>query len=110
MLKKKNLPVLPAHRQIKINEPIKYMKSAYRRNGKSYATFLRGLMRRKVRGVDTLAVSLNNRAFKSIDCLSCANCCKTMSPTYNKADIKRISKHLGMSVSQYHEKYLEKDE
>jgi uncharacterized protein len=110
MLKKKNLPVLPPHRQIKINDPIGYMKSAFRKNGKSYRTFLRGLIRRKVKGIDSLAIALNTRAFKTMDCLSCANCCKTMSPTYNKADIKRISKHLGMSVSQYHEKYLEKDE
>jgi Fe-S-cluster containining protein len=32
-----------------------------------------------------------------------------MSPTYTKTDVKRISKHLGMSVLQYHDKYLEKD-
>ena len=85
------------------------MKAAKRRNGKKYTTFLRGLLRRKVRGLDSLALALNKKAFQRIDCLNCANCCKTMSPTYNKADIKRISKHLGMTYQQFFDKYLEKD-
>ena len=33
-----------------------------------------------------------------------------MSPTYTKADIYRISKHLGMSYKQYFDKYLEVEE
>jgi uncharacterized protein len=107
---KVNLPELPPHRQLKINDPIKYMRLAKRRNGSVYTTFLKGLLRRRVRGVDGLVFALNNKAFKAIDCLSCANCCKTMSPTYNKADVKRISKHLGMTFQQYYDKYLYKDE
>lgn len=110
MLRKDNLPQLPPHRQLKIKEPIKYMKSAYRKNGKKYTTFLKGLLRRKVRGVDSLTVALHKRAFKAIDCLDCANCCKTMSPTYKKADVKRIAKHLGMTFQQYYDKYLYLDE
>jgi uncharacterized protein len=110
MLRKDNLPQLPPHRQIKLKEPIKYMRSSFRKSGKKYTTFLKGLLRRKVRGVDSLTVALHQRAFKTIDCLDCANCCKTMSPTYKKADVKRISKHLGMSFQQYYDKYLYLDE
>jgi uncharacterized protein len=43
------------------------------------------------------------------DCLSCANCCKTMSPTFNKQDLIRISAHVGMTVDQFKLKYLRKD-
>ncbi len=110
MAKKVIQPEVPAFRQSKIKDPIKYMKAAYRRNGKKYTTFLKGLIRRKVRGVDSATVALHKKAFKTIDCLDCANCCKTMSPTYTKADVKRISKHLGMSFQQYYDKYLYKDE
>ena len=99
----------PMYMASKIKKPIEYMKTSFKKNKKEYVKFLKGLGRRKVRGVDGLAVALNKKSFKVIDCLSCANCCKTMSPTYTKADVKRISKHLGMSVHQYHEKYLEKD-
>ncbi|TAH43776.1 MAG: YkgJ family cysteine cluster protein [Bacteroidetes bacterium] len=95
---------------VKIKEPIKYLRSTNRKKGKKYTTFLRGLMIRKVRGMDTLAAELNKEAFKKIDCLDCANCCKTMSPTYTKVDVKRISKHVGMTYNEYFDKYLYKDE
>lgn len=120
MLKKSRLPVIkvqvkPARTvlsqgPIKIKEPIKYMKTTFRKNGKTYTTFLKGLLRRKLRGLDSVASELNRKAFTKIDCLDCANCCKTMSPTYKKADVKRISKYLGMSFQQYYDKYLEIDE
>ncbi|MFM2207646.1 MAG: hypothetical protein RL213_1621 [Bacteroidota bacterium] len=90
-------------------KPIEYLKSASRRR-KRNTTFLRGLIQRKVRGLDGLAIALNKEAFRKIDCLECANCCTVMSPTYKKSDVKRIAKHLGMSFQQYYDKYLYKDE
>lgn len=44
------------------------------------------------------------------DCKSCANCCKTMTPTYSPKDITRISKHLGMTAKAFKEKWLYKEE
>lgn len=44
--------------------------------------------------------------WKEVDCLGCANCCKTMTPTFNKGDIKRISAHLGMTEDAFKEKWL----
>jgi uncharacterized protein len=122
MLKKAKLPVTkivtrpaqPVQKVkspvVKINEPILYMKKSFKKNGKSYTTFLKGLLRRKLRGLDSVAMTLHKKAFEKIDCLDCANCCKTMSPTYKKSDVKRIAKHLGMTFQQYYDKYLEKDE
>lgn len=98
------------HTAKKIKEPIGYLKKTFRKDGKKYVTFLRGLMHRKVRGIDPLARALHDDAFKRIDCLDCANCCKKMSPTYKKADVKRIAKHLGMTFQQYYDKYLEREE
>ena len=108
-VKKKN--DLPMYLQAKIKDPIGYMKKSFKKNKKEYVKFLKNIDKGKlsVRGLDSLASGLNEKAFKTIDCLNCANCCKTMTPTYTKTDVKRISKHLGMSVHQYHEKYLEKD-
>lgn len=40
------------------------------------------------------------------DCLSCANCCKKMTPTFSPADIKRISAHLGMKPKAFKDKWL----
>ncbi|MEP7169282.1 MAG: YkgJ family cysteine cluster protein [Bacteroidota bacterium] len=75
-----------------------------------YSTFLRGLTRRKIKGLNSKVRKLHKEAFKVIDCGACANCCKTMSPVYNRADVRRISKHVGMTKEAYSKKYLIKDE
>lgn len=48
--------------------------------------------------------------FKKMDCLQCANCCKTTSPIFRDADIRRISKHLRTKESQFIQNYLKMDE
>lgn len=45
-------------------------------------------------------------AWQQVDCLSCANCCKQMSPTYSTKDIKRIAAFLGMSSAAFKKKWL----
>ncbi|MCC7233092.1 MAG: YkgJ family cysteine cluster protein [Bacteroidia bacterium] len=96
--------------KVRINQPVRYLNSTFKKEGKKYTTFLKGLLRRRLRGLDGFAIATHKEAFKKIDCLDCANCCKLMSPTYNKADIKRISRHLGMSYDEYFKKYLYFDE
>jgi uncharacterized protein len=68
--------------------------------------FLRGLTHRKVTNLDAKARALTTEAFTKIDCLSCANCCKTMQPTWKKVEITRVAHHLGMSYKEYFDKYL----
>ncbi len=53
---------------------------------------------------------LHEEAFKKIDCLQCAACCKNYSPRFKTPDIKRISRHLGMKEGQFIETYLKVDE
>ena len=48
--------------------------------------------------------------FKKMDCLSCANCCKTTSPIFRDADIRRISKHLRVKEGKFISDYLRIDE
>ncbi len=48
--------------------------------------------------------------FKKMDCLTCANCCKTTSPIFRDADIRRIAKHLRMKESQFIDSYLKMDD
>lgn len=50
------------------------------------------------------------KAFKEIDCLNCANCCKTTSPIFRDVDIKRIAKGLKTSEKQFITTYLHMDE
>ena len=62
------------------------------------------------RVVDRAARQLHEEAFSIIDCTRCANCCKTVSPLFTKADIRRIAKHLGVSMADFRTAYLEADD
>ena len=54
--------------------------------------------------------ALHEQAFEKINCLSCANCCKSYSPRFKTPDIKRISRILKMKESIFIETYLHLDE
>jgi hypothetical protein len=64
--------------------------------------YLLNLARKK--DVDDTFHTLHDEAFEQIDCLTCANCCKTTSPIFRDVDIDRIAKHLGMRPSHFTEK------
>ena len=49
---------------------------------------------------------LHEEAFEQVDCLSCANCCKKMTPTFTTKDVKRISAHFEMTPKAFREKWL----
>lgn len=51
----------------------------------------------------------HERAFDEIDCLECANCCKTTSPIFIDRDIDRIASHLRMKPSAFIDAYLRLD-
>lgn len=72
--------------------------------------FLQKMQTKKGKGVEKLLPDLHEEAFSCIDCLHCANCCKTISPRFKTPDIKRISKYLGMKESVFIETYLRIDE
>jgi len=52
----------------------------------------------------------NVAMWKETDCMSCANCCKTMSPTFSTKDVSRMSAHLGMTPKAFRDKWLYKEE
>ncbi len=72
-------------------------------------SFLTRLEKKTPRGLDKLAERIDKLTWGKTDCLHCANCCKTMSPTYSKKDIQRISGFLGMTQKAFREKWLYKD-
>lgn len=49
-------------------------------------------------------------AFSEIDCLKCANCCKSLGPRFKTPDITRISNKLKIKEADFIEKYLKVDE
>jgi Fe-S-cluster containining protein len=71
--------------------------------------FLTSLEKKTPRSLDRMVLEADKSTWVKTDCLHCANCCKTMSPTYTRTDMKRISSHLGMTVRTFKKKWLEKD-
>src|SRR3954464_4931136 len=76
---------------------------------KLFRRYLSKVEKLKPAGLDKLAENLNAEVWQEVDCLSCANCCKTMTPTFTNKDIRRISAHLGMTQKAFREKWLYKD-
>ena len=88
---------------------LRSFRQIVRNNKRRIKGFLTRLRNNPPRGLDTLKAEADKHAWTHTDCLDCANCCKTMSPTYTKKDVKRISSHLGMTEKAFREKWLYKD-
>ncbi len=72
--------------------------------------FLAKLKNKKVRNLDYLFQDAHEETFEEIDCLTCANCCKTTSPIFSDKDVVRLAKRLRMPASDFITKYLRVDE
>lgn len=68
------------------------------------------LKRTKPKDLDRNVHQFHEEAFEHIDCLTCANCCKTTSPIFYQKDLERAAKHLRISPSQFLQTYLHMDE
>ena len=81
------------------------------RHKATFRRFLTKVEKNPPVGLDKMAVEIDKQVWQEVDCLSCANCCKKMTPTFKKSDVDRISKHLGMTAAEFREKwlYLDKD-
>jgi hypothetical protein len=85
------------------------MKKKMLLNRPIFRRFLTKLEKDPPRGLDNLAVEMDKEVWAETDCLACANCCKTMTPTFTNTDIKRISAHLDMTEEAFRKKWLKKD-
>ena len=70
----------------------------------SYLKSLRGN-----KSVDISAAKLDKTVFDKVNCLECANCCKTTPAIVSRPDAKRIAKHLGIPPKTFIKKYLLED-
>lgn len=68
------------------------------------------LKKSKPKNLDAITHEAHNAAFEKIDCLQCANCCKTTSPVFYDRDIERLAKQLKMKPIAFIEQYLFIDE
>lgn len=88
---------------------LRSFRQKVRFNKKRLRTFLTRIEKNPPKGLDNLTKALEPEVWKEVDCLSCANCCKTMSPTFTKTDIKRISLHFKQTPEAFTKQWLRKD-
>lgn len=68
-------------------------------------------LKKKIPGnLDEVVHELNDDAFREFDCLTCANCCGSISPMMTDKDVERLAKPLRIKPSQVIEQYMHLDE
>ena len=76
----------------------------------SHKTLFKKIKRKPPKDLDQVVQRLHDETFQKINCLDCANCCKTTSPIFTNRDINRISKFLKLKARQFSDEYLRCDE
>jgi Fe-S-cluster containining protein len=66
--------------------------------------------KKKPSHLDATFHRLHEKEFAQIDCLKCANCCKTTSPIFRDVDVARIAKNLKMKESKFVSDFLKMDD
>lgn len=88
---------------------LRSFKQRVRRRKTALKRFLTKLEKNPPSDLDLITVAAEKEIWNEVSCLSCANCCKAMTPTYTVKDMKRISSHLEMSVNEFKDKWLYKE-
>ena len=88
----------------------KALKLIDERYQKETLRFLSRELKQGAKKLDEKADTLHETVFSRIDCLDCANCCKSLPPLINDTDVNRISRALKMKASVFHQQYVRIDE
>lgn len=93
-----------------IQKEIQQLKKKAIQDKKSNKALFAKLKKMKGGPLDEKFHTLHDEVFETIDCLECANCCKTTSPIFIQKDVDRIAKHLNMKSAAFQTKYLIRDD
>jgi Fe-S-cluster containining protein len=64
----------------------------------------------EVEELDSIVHRLFKEVYRQIDCTTCGNCCREISPVLEDEDIERLSRGLGISYGNFKERFLVKDD
>lgn len=80
-----------------------------RYNKKAFKRFLGKVEKNIPKNINAIVDKVDAEVWQEVDCLSCANCCKKMTPTFTNADIKRIATYFEMTQQEFKDKWLRLD-
>lgn len=89
---------------------VRYYTNRANQKRKQLGTFLKQLKRKKKLPLAEIMLEVDAAVWKETNCLDCANCCKTMTPTWSKKEATIVAKSVGMSYKAYYDAYLMIDE
>lgn len=72
--------------------------------------FLERVKSKNPKDLDVVTHQLHDEAFEEINCLECANCCRTTGPLLLDKDIERLANENKLRPAVFTEKYLRVDE
>lgn len=80
------------------------------RNKRRIDAVFKKLKKMSEKDLDKIIHPLHDKAFDHINCLDCANCCTSISPTLYNRDIDKIASTLRLKPSEVVEQYIKIDE
>lgn len=89
---------------------LKQLPELAQQKKKENTDFFKKLRKKKPKGLDNAVQEIHDEVFEEVDCLKCANCCKTTGPLFTNIDINRIAKHFRMKPSDFIDQFLKVDE
>ena len=88
---------------------LKSFKRKLPKQRSKFRRFLNKMEKAPAIGINKLTQIIDKEVWEETDCLTCANCCKKMTPTFTVKDLKRISAHFGETPEEFKKKWLKKD-
>ncbi|MGL4292489.1 MAG: YkgJ family cysteine cluster protein [Bacteroidales bacterium] len=86
------------------------LKEKAKKTAASHRYFFKNLKKNQLRDLDDTIHYLHEKVFEETDCLSCANCCKTLGPRITDRDIEKMASALRRKPKEIVEQYLRIDE
>ncbi len=77
---------------------------------KESKTFFKNIKKSRFRELDDAVHALHVEVSADMDCLTCANCCRTLGPRITDKDIERMARSLRMKPQEVVQTYLRVDE
>lgn len=86
------------------------LKELSQKSEKQTRDFFKKIKQKDFSKIDALANRFNKEIFDEINCLDCANCCRSLGPRLKPTDIDRLAKALRIRNAEFIDRYIIIDE
>jgi hypothetical protein len=85
---------------------LKQIRKKAKKEAAQNRRFFRRIKKKKPAGLTKAFREGHDDAFRHINCMKCANCCRTSLAVFGEADVRRVSAHFSMTKKEFIKKYL----